>query len=159
MGKPIIEYRKSDLYDKFVDQHGVFEHSYDFMVFLAVLGYHENMPKRDNFRGDREGGTRGEIGIQNVYSNELYRAIMTCLAFQDTGDPEALVDQRKQMDVLAQYAAGGLELAEQEFGDVAGDPTDALINYIKRQEGETTGMSGELAEIVKSFDNQMTQLE
>lgn len=159
MGKPIIRYRKTELYETFVDQYEVFDHYYDFLVFLAVVGYHENMPQRDNFRGDRQGGTRGEIGIQNVYSNEFYRTIMACLAFQDTGDPEALVDQSKQMEVLAQYAAGGLQLAEQEFGDVAGDPTDALINYIKRQQGENTGMSGELAEIVESFDDQMMQLK
>lgn len=84
---------------------------------------------------------------------------MASLAFQDTGDPEALVDEQTHMKVLAQYAAGGLEIAEDEFGDIAGDPTDAIINYIKMSQSEGTGTEGELAKIVQSFDDEMMNIE
>jgi hypothetical protein len=159
MGKPIIRYRKSGLYDRVVDEYEVFENYYDFLVFLAVVGYYEDRPKRNNYSGNRGEGTKGEIGLQNVHSNDLYRTIMACLAFQDTGDPEALVDASVQMKVLSQYAAGGLDVAEEEFGDIAGDPTDAILNYIENQQGSDPGVGGELERIVKSFDNQMMNFE
>lgn len=155
MGKPIIQYRKSDLYDRVVDEYDVFSSSYDFLLFLAMVGYREDRPKRNNYTGDRSEGTLGEIGLQNVYSNELYRVLMASLAFQDTNDPTALVDSGKQMKVLAQYAAGGLEIAENEFGHTAGDPTDAILNYIESNREPTEDFEGELGKIVESFDNQM----
>ncbi|GAA0291675.1 hypothetical protein [Halarchaeum salinum] len=155
MGKPIITYRKSELYDQVVDEYEVFASSYHFLMFLAIIGYREGRLKQNNYRGDRDEGTRGEIGLQNVYSNELYRTIMACLALQETGDPDALVDSSKQMKILAQYAAGGLEVAEQEFGDIAGDPTDAIVNYIKRVHEDNNDIGGELDAIVKSFDDEM----
>ncbi len=155
MGKPIITYRKSDLYDRVVDEYEVFGSSYDFLMFLAMVGYREDNPKRNNYRGDRDDGTRGEIGLQNVYSNELYRVLMSSLAFHDTDQPEALVDSGKQMKILAQYAAGGLEIAENEFGHTAGDPTDAILNYIKESRNPDQDYGGELGRIVESFDDQM----
>lgn len=158
MGKPIISYRKTELYETVVDEYEVFENYYDFLVFLAVVGYFESNPKRSGYRGDRSDETKGEIGLQNVKSNELYKAIMACLAFQDTGDPDALVDESRQMKILSQYSAGGLEIAEREFGDVAGDPTDAILNYIRNTEGENPGLGGELGKIVKSFDDEMMDL-
>jgi len=159
MGKPIIKYRKSDLYDQVVDEYDVFASSYDFLIFLAVVGYRENRLKQNNYTGDRDEGTRGEIGLQNVYSNDLYRTIMACLALQESGNPDALVDSSTQMQVLAQYAAGGLEVAEQEFGDIAGDPTDAIVNYIERLHEDNPAPGGELDAIVKSFDDEMLNTE
>ena len=84
---------------------------------------------------------------------------MASLAFHDTGNPEALVDSDTQMRVLAQYAAGGLEIAEREFGEVAGDPTDAIVNYIKSSRDTDTDFEGELERIVKSFDDEMMDLK
>lgn len=159
MGKPIIQYQKSDLYDRVVDEYDIFGSSYDFLVFLAVLGYREDRIKRNNYRGDRSEGTRGEIGLQNVYSNELYRVLMASLAFHDTNDPEALVDSSKQMKILAQYAAGGLEVAEERFGQTAGDLADAIVNYIRNNRDESPDVKGELGKIVESFDDQMMSLE
>jgi dnd system-associated protein 4 len=155
MGKPIIRYRQTELYETIVDEYDVFENYYDFLLFLAVIGYRERKPNRSHYRGDRDAGTAGEIGLQNVYSNDVYRAIMAGLAFQDTNDPEALVDSSKQMKILSQYAAGGLEVAEQEFGDVSGDPTDAILNYIERQEDEDPELGGELQTIVDDFNDEM----
>lgn len=157
MGKAILKYLKTDLYDTLVDEYGVFEYNYDLLVFLAVLGYREGSPVRSNYTGERSEGTLGEIGLDNLYSNELYRAVMASLAFQDTGDPEALVDSGVQMRVLAQYAAGGLEVAESEFGDVAGDPTDAFVNYLKGHAEDGTDVKGELQTIIQAFDEGMME--
>lgn len=151
-----IKYRKSELYDRVVDEYDIFEYGYDFMVFLAVLGYREDAVARENYRGSDSDGTRAQIGAENFFANDLYRTVAACLAFQDTGDPATLVDPERQAEALVQYAAGGLDVAEAEFGETAGDPTDAILNYIKSyQESET--YQGTLGEIVQAFDDEMMQ--
>lgn len=84
-----------------------------------------------------------------------------CLAFQHTGDPEALVDPAVHKKVIAQYAAGGLEFAQEQFGQNAGDPTDAIVNYIRsREESEDDEIiQGELDAIVEAFDEEMMKYE
>jgi dnd system-associated protein 4 len=149
-----IKYRRSDLYDKVVDEYEIFEYGYDFMVFLAVMGYRENNVKRENYEGNDADETQGQIGVENFFNNGSYRTIAACLTFQDTGDPEKLNRQNaeeEQIETLTQYAAGGLEIAEKEFGQIAGDPTDAIVNYIKRQQEPDT-YQGTLGEIVEEFN-------
>ncbi|MFB6197808.1 MAG: hypothetical protein ABEI52_05990, partial [Halobacteriaceae archaeon] len=60
--------------------------------------------------------------------------------------------EEEQIEKLTQYAAGGLEIAEEEFGRTAGDPTDAIVNYIKSKR-ETDTYQGTLGEIVKEFND------
>ena len=147
MGKT-VKYKKSDLYDRVVDEYGIFDYGYEFMVFLAVIGYREEEPDREDYRGE------GEIGLENLLNKELYRIIMASLAYQDTGNPETLVNVDRQEKILAQYSAGGLQVAEREFGHTAGDPTNAIVSYIKKFETEDT-YQGTLGEIVDAFDDQM----
>ena len=151
MGKT-VKYKKSDLYDRIVDEYEVFEYGYEFMIFLAVMGYRDGKPDREDYRG------AGEIGLENLLNKELYRIIMASLAFQDTGNPGALVNVDQQEKILAQYSAGGLKVAEGEFGQTAGDPTDAIVSYIKEYEG-TQMYQGTLGEIVDAFDDQMLGIE
>jgi len=156
MGKPLVSYKKGELYETLVDEYGVFENYYDVLVFLAVVGYNEGRVKRSGHTG-RSDDLNSEAGLQNVYSRDLYRMITACLAFEDTNDPEALVDEAEHKRVLSQYSAGGLAVAEEEFGSVAGDPTDAIVSYI-RDRHESAGIGNEdtlLGEIVQSFDDQM----
>jgi hypothetical protein len=151
MGKT-VKYKKSDLYDRVVDEYEIFDYGYEFMVFLAVMGYREGNSDREEYRGD------GEIGLENLKNKELYRTIMASLAFQDTGDPDALADLDRQEKILAQYSAGGLQVAEREFGQTAGDPTNAIVNYIKSHQ-DTEPYQGTLGEIVSAFDDQMMGIE
>jgi len=105
MGKPLITYEKGELYEQFVDEHEVFDHYYEVLVFFAVLGYREGNVKRENFTGSQE--TQSDAGLHNIHSRDLYHTIAACLAYQDTGKPEALVDPDEHKRVIAQYAAGG----------------------------------------------------
>lgn len=151
-----ITYKKSELYDRVVDEYDIFEYSYDFMVFLAVLGYLEGEADRKNFEGNEDDGTRGQIGVENFFSNELYRIVAMSIAFQDTGRHKALVDVETQAEKLAQHAAGGLRVAEAEFGGIAGDPTDAMVNFVQnRDEAADNGYQGTLGEIVEAFDEEL----
>lgn len=151
MGKT-VKYKKSDLYDRVVDEYGIFDYGYEFMVFLSIIGYQEGNPHRENYRGD------GEIGLENLLNKELYRIIMASLAYQETGNPEALVNVDRQELILAQYSAGGLEIAEREFGQTAGDPTDAIVNYIQNHD-ESDTYQGTLGDIVSAFDDEMLGIE
>lgn len=160
MGKLLIEYEQGELYDQLVDEYEVFDYYYEVLLFLAVVGYREGKVKREDFKGDSDAETDGEAGLQNVHSRDLFHTVAACLAFQDTGNPEALVDKEEHKRVIAQYAAGGLEFAEQKFGQNPGDPTDAIVNYIKsRKEDEDDDViEGELGAIVESFDDEMMGL-
>lgn len=151
MGKT-VKYKKSDLYDRVVDEFEIFEYGYEFMVFLAVVCYRDGEPEREDYRGD------GEIGLENLQNRELYRIIMASLAFQDTGDPNALIDADRQEKILTQYSAGGLKFAEQEFGQTVGEPTDAIVNYVKKYQ-DTEEYQGTLGEIVDAFDDEMMGAE
>jgi len=155
-----IKYKKSDLYDRVVDEYDIFENSYDFMVFLAALGYREDEVDREGFEGSDDDGTRGQIGVDNFFANDLYRVVATSIAFQDTGEHKALVDVELQAEKLTQYAAGGLRVAEREFGTTAGDPTDAMVNYVQNlDESPGGGYQGTLGDIVQSFNDELLEGE
>lgn len=157
MAQPIIGYEKGELYEQLIDNYKVFNYYYEVLMFLAIVGYRENCVKRDDYRGDSKAETQGEAGLHNIHSRDLFHTISACLAFQDTGDPKALVDPDEHKRVIGQYAAGGLEFIEEELDDVSGDPTDEIIEYIKSREGteDDETIHGELQEIVDAFDNEM----
>lgn len=153
-----ISYKKSELYGRIVDKYDIFQHSYDFMIFLAVMGYQEGNVVREGYEGNDTDGTKGQIGVENFFANDLYRVIAASIAFQDTENPSALVDSEVQAKKLAQYAAGGLEIAEREFGDTVGDPTNVIVEYIQNRDEEDS-YQGTLGEIVKAFDDEMMGVE
>lgn len=153
-----VSFYNPDLYEELVEQYDIFEFRRDVVMFMAVLGYVEGEPKREDFRGsgDEQGNTR----IESFYSRDLYRVFGASLAYQDTGDPDALVDLELQARLISQYAAGGLELFKKELGDISGDPTDAIINYInglaeEPDESEQTI----LKQIQQNFNDDMVDLD
>lgn len=153
-----VSFYNPEIYDDLVDKYDIFEYRRDAVMFMAVLGYVEGEPRREDYRGsdDEQGNTR----IESFYSRDLYRVFGSSLAYQDTGDPDALVDLELQAKVISQYATGGLEVYEDEIGDVNGDPTDAIVNYIQSLT-EKSGYSGPaiLKDIQDNFDDQMANLE
>lgn len=149
-----VSYKKTDLYDDLTQRYGIFEHYYDVMMFLAVLCYREGTPKTDDYKGGSD-GERGSIGIERFHGNNHYHAIVASLAFQRRGDPSAMADDEVHADVIPQYAAGGLEVYENKFGDIAGDPTDAIANYINScaENGDPGREDDELQTILKNFED------
>lgn len=151
-----VSFKKPDLYREWVEEYEVFDNLYDAVIFMAILGYVEDSVERDNYRGGKDGIGQGNIRIESFYSDDIYRVIGGCLAYQDTDDPDALVDIELQAEIISQYATGGLEIAQKEFGDVPGDPTDAIVNYIDNREGRgKTGETSILTKIRENFDNEM----
>lgn len=161
MGKLLIEYEQGDIYEQLVDEYEVFNYYYEVLVFLAVIGYREERKKHNNYKGKSEDATGSEASLQNVHSRDLFHTVGASLAFQDTGDPKALVEPEEHKRVIAQYAAGGLEVAQEEFGQNAGDPMDAIVNYIQshRNDEKSEEIEGELGDIVDAFDDEMMGYE
>nr|WP_227134685.1 hypothetical protein [Halorubellus salinus] len=145
------------VYDELTDRYEIFEYYYDVLVFMAVLGYREGRRETEDYLGSEDDGTRGSIGIDRFHNDSRYHAIVAALAFQARNDPSAMADPSVHAEVLAQYAAGGLQVFEEEFGDVAGDPTDALANYVKSvaEDQDIETEEDELQAILQSFDSEM----
>lgn len=138
-----VKYEKTPIYETLVDEYDVFESYVDFFVFAASLGYARNELVRDGYEGDNE------MLWMHVQRKDLYRVVAASIAYQHTGDPETLVDAERQLPILAQYAAGGAKIASEEFGDVTGDPTDAIVNFLQSEHSE--GSQDEEEEILNQI--------
>jgi hypothetical protein len=92
----------------------------------------------------------------HLSNKQTYRAVAASIAYQHTGDPEALVDPKIQLEVLARYAKAGVERLHREFGESATTPRDGLISFIENQQpSKNTGQDDILGSIVDSFDQSM----
>ena len=149
-------YKKTDVYEELKEEYEIFEYYMDILVFMAVLGYQADKVETEDYMGNEDAGTVGEMDIKMLYKDNQYHAVVAALAFQKTNDPSTMADPEIHAEVITQYAAGGLKVYEQEFGDVAGDPVDALANYIKStvDEQEITTEDDELQTIIQSFEDE-----
>jgi len=151
-----LTYKKTDVYDELKEECEIFEYYVDVLVFMAVLGYRAGEIETEDYMGDEDAGTVGRMDINMLHKDNQYHAVVAALAFQKTNDPSAMADPEVHAEVIAQYAAAGLKIYEQEFGEVAGDPVDALANYIKStvDEKEITSEDDELQTIIQSFEDE-----
>lgn len=145
-----VTYEKTPVYEQLVDEYGIFGSYVDFFVFSACLGYAKDEKDLD-YGGDNE------MLWMHLGNSDIYRAVAAAIAYQDTGDPEALTQPETQLDILAQYAAGGAEIAAKEFGDISGDPTDTVLNFIQKHHDPSTQEEQEsiLNEIMESFNEDL----
>lgn len=141
-------YKQTAIYDQFVDEHGLFDSYQDLFVFAACVGYAKNRCVTTDFEGD------GEMLWMHFTDKSLYQAVAASIAYQHHDDPQALLDTEMQLKTLAMYAAGGAELLEREFGDVKGDPTDAVLNFIREwnDQDDTERRDTLLGDIMSSFE-------
>ena len=144
-----VNYEQTEVYEQFVDEYGVFDSYQDFFVFAAAVGYAESTLE--------EPGNGSEMLWMHFTDKVLYKATAAAIAYDHMGTPEALIDPEKQLETLAKFSAGGTSVLQDEFGDMEGDPTDALLNYIQSQERDEEEDNSQtmLEEIIDSFDDDM----
>jgi dnd system-associated protein 4 len=153
MPSETIYYDQTETYERLVDEYDVFETYYDALVFLAVVGYEAEEHVADGYKGE---DSTGEIKLSTVLGKDLYRTILASLAFQHTGEPVALVDRSRQCEIVAQYAAAGDEVLQEEIDSYATDPTDEIVSYVRTaREDQREADEGILGEIVRSFDDEI----
>lgn len=144
-----VNYTKTPIYETLVDEYGVFGSYVDFFMFAAALGY-----SRNEYVSDGDEGTNEMLGM-HLNRKDLYQVVAASIAYQHTDDPETLVDPEEQLTILARYAAGGARIASNEFGDVTGDPTDAVVNFLQADHNEERQDEEEkiLNQIREGFDD------
>lgn len=149
------KYKQTAIYELLVDEHAIFDNYIDCFVFAASVGYSEGKYDPDDYEGENE------MLWMHFGGNDLYRAAAAAIAYQHTGEPAALTNPDKQLEVLAKYAAGGASVLEDKFGDTKGTPREGLINYIHSQTSEKErGEQNEmLEEIARSFDDEILASE
>ena len=144
-----VNYEKTAIYESLVDDYNVFDSYVDFFMFAASLGFRNGEPDPNGDEGDNE------MLWMHLQKTDLYRVVAASIAYQETNDPETLLDTKAQLRILAQYAASGAQIAEDEFGDVTGDPTNAVVNYLQVHHGSEEQEADEsiLSNIKMSFEN------
>lgn len=145
------DYKQTGIYDQFVDEHGLFDSYQDLFVFAACVGYANDRCNTTDYEGD------SEMLWMHFRNKDLYKAVSAAIAYQHHDDPEALLDTGMQLETMAMYAAGGASVLESEFGDIKGDPTDAVFNYIQDwdEQDDTRSRQTVLGEIMSSFDEEI----
>lgn len=146
-----------------VDEWGIFDSLVDFFVFSACVGYAvSDRPTVDaysekEFQGTKSDNTRGEMLWMHFSNKQTYRAVAASIAYQHTGDSNALVNPEVQLEVLARYARAGVDHLEQEFGNSASPPRDGLVSFIDTVHDERGSSESDdiLSSIVNSFDDDM----
>jgi len=153
-------YYRHPLYDKMVDEWDLFNTYVDFFVFAGSVGYatvdRPTAAGYDEAEYSGEGESQQEMLWMHLSDKQTYRAVAASIAYQHTGDPEALVDPKIQLEVLARYAKAGVEQLAKEFGDSASTPRDGLISFIENQQPSGESEQEDILEnIVDSFDQSM----
>ena len=153
-------YYRHPLYDKMVEEWDLFNTYVDFFVFAGSVGYgtvdRATAAGYDKSEYAGDGETQGEMLWMHLSNKQTYRAVAASIAYQHTGDPEALVDPKIQLEVLARYAKAGVERLQREFGDSATTPRDGIISFIENQQpSKNAGQDDILGSIVDSFDQSM----
>ena len=118
-------YRKTEIYEQLVDEHGIFDSYVDLFVFAASRGYAESERHEQDFEGD------AEMLWMHFGNRDFYRAAAACIAYQTTGDPESLMDHDEQLKIMAQYASAGADILEEEYGPVKGSPLNSILNDVR----------------------------
>jgi hypothetical protein len=149
-------YYRHELYDKMVSEWDVFDTFVDFFVFAGSVGYATVDRATTAGYAESEFEGDGEMLWIHFSNKNTYRAVAASIAYQHTGDPEALVKPAIQLEVLARYAKAGVERLDNEFGDSASPPRDGLISFIQNERPtESPESSDLLGSIVDSFDKSM----
>lgn len=126
-----INYRKTDIYDRLVDEEGIFDSYVDLFVFAACRAYAEGERHQDNYKGD------AEMLWMHFGNKDFHRAAAACIAYQTTNDPSSLMDHEEQLTILAQYASAGADILKDDYGEVKGSPLNSLMNDVKQYEPDS----------------------
>lgn len=154
-GKIRQYYTQPDLYDTLTAEHDIFDTKLDLFMFAACVGYAHDRCLTTGYEGT--GDNQGEMLWMHFSDKDLYRAIAASIAYQHHADPSALVEPETQLETLAMYAAGGIDVLDTEFSDVKGDPTDAILSFVQDwdENEDTATRQTVLGEIMGSFDDEM----
>jgi hypothetical protein len=84
-----------------------------------------------------------------IQQDNRLRSILMALTYADQGEPEVILDEELQVEILRGYGAGGARILEERVLDQVGSNLDNLISLIQENhdEEELTEQVGILEEI------------
>lgn len=120
----------------------IFESRTRFLVFAASVGF-----ARDHWVNNQD--DNGEMRWNYVSQNQRLSVIVKALTYARTGEPESILDDEQQIDVLVGFGAGGARIVKREVVDEPGENLDNLIEFLRehRDEDQAQKRVGVLEEI------------
>lgn len=143
-----IRYEKTATYEILVDgDAAIFETYKDLFLLAAAIGY--NRGRTD------EPGNSDEIPWRVLQDNPQNVIVAKSIAYAETEDPEALIDDERQVDVLRKYAAAGIDIIHAQVIDQPGEPLDNMVDFLRRNRDKESEESrrGILEEIEQEFQS------
>jgi dnd system-associated protein 4 len=125
MTRDRIRYDRNETYETLVDEHEVFDSYVDFFMFCATVGVARGRKHPEAYVG----GDNELLGTY-VTRNELFDALSKAIAYRESGSPEVLNDQSRQLELLAEYAAAGAEVVAEEVTATADDIVPAIARFV-----------------------------
>jgi dnd system-associated protein 4 len=125
MARDRIRYDRNEAYETLVDEYEVFDSYVGFFMFCATVGV-----ARDRKHPEAYEGGDNELLATYVTRNELFDALSKAIAYRETGNPEVLNDQDRQLELLAEYAAAGAEVVAEEVTATADEVVPAIARFV-----------------------------
>lgn len=144
-----IYYEKNEIFEQLVAEDRMFESRIRLLIFCACLGYNHNRRVHDH---DDNGETRW-LFIDN---DPILKVMTASLAYAATEDPEILMDQNEQVEILVQYGAGGSRLLIDRVINEPGDNLDLLIELL--EEERDSDEFSERVDIISEIEEEVSGL-
>jgi hypothetical protein len=137
-----IKYEENPIFDELTEGDDAPFNKFRLLIFAACVGFaHERFiesPGRDL-----------ETRWMFIQQDNRLRSILMALTYADQGEPEVILDEELQVEILRGYGAGGARILEERVLDQVGSNLDNLISLIQENhdEEELTEQVGILEEI------------
>ena len=133
MTKRLHYENKKDIYDRLVESksdYQILSKYRDLFLLAACIGYKER--KRTKMTGNVN--DRGELHWDIFERDNTDLAAINAIALSETSDINVILDTEEMLDrkieIIEEYANGGIQIIKEKVLDMPGDPLDNLINYI-----------------------------
>lgn len=149
-GPATFHFQHDEPYNELVTGDGrIFESQARLLIFAACLGYNRSRSVADH-------DTDGEMRWSYIAEHPKLSIMAASLAYAATNDPNAMLDPKRQIEVLTKYAAGGSEILIDEIIDAPGDNLDLLIELL-RDERDTAELTDKV-EVLKQIEQEVSSL-
>lgn len=139
---------QEDLYKALKEgEAGVFESYKDVFMMAAAIGFKHG--RRTPFESFAE-----PIEL-DVFSGKTDLPVINAIALQETQDVTILLEDdgtyERKLNIVEEYANGGMEILKQHLLDSTGDPLDNLITLIYEQHNPESREDDPLETMVESL--------
>ena len=133
MTKRLYYENKKEIYDRLVDSKSdcqIFSKYRDLFLLAVCIGYKER--KKVKITGNAS--NRGELHWEMFERNNIDLAAINAIVLSETSDINVILETEEMLDrkieIIEEYANGGIQTIKEKILDMPGDPLDNLINYI-----------------------------